>query len=46
MHEREAWWRVVVDSKLSIREVGGVPMNLLGRMEWSYGKILGGVGGS
>jgi hypothetical protein len=34
------------DSDLAVRGMGGVLMSLMGRMRWSYGRILGRIGGS
>jgi hypothetical protein len=44
VHEREAWWRIVVDAKFGSVGVGGVLLLPMGRMEWGYGSILGGGG--
>jgi hypothetical protein len=42
MYERESWWTL----NLAVHKVGGVLMNHLGRMGWSYRRILGRNGGS
>jgi hypothetical protein len=36
MHERDVWWKVVVDSKFGILWVDGVLMSLLGQTGWAY----------
>jgi hypothetical protein len=42
VNEREAWWRTL---NLAVHGVG-ILISPMRRMRWSYGRILGGVGGS
>jgi hypothetical protein len=39
--DRELWWIL----NMTAHGVGGVLMRFLGRMEWGYGRLSGGVGG-